>query len=189
MKKELNIKKISLTVIILNLIQIGILVGLMFDQALLGRIFHLRSPAENLAVLFWLAVAVIGINSVLGLRDAYVLFQAHSQSEMLKDSLEQLEELNHTLRGQRHDFLNHLQVVFGLIEMDEYQDAKAYIQKVYNDIQKVSRVLKTANPAVNALLQAKLLDCEKTGDQGGNADFLGFKESLHARLGILPGLG
>jgi two-component system sensor histidine kinase AgrC len=163
MKKELNIKKTSLTVIILNLLQIGILVGLMFDQALLGRIFHLKSPAQNLAVLFWVAVGVVFINSILGLRDAYVLFKAHSQSEMLKDSLEQLEELNYTLRGQRHDFLNHLQVVYGLMEMDEYQEAKEYIEKVYDDIQKVSRVLKTANPAVNALLQAKALDCEKRG--------------------------
>jgi two-component system sensor histidine kinase AgrC len=163
MKKELNIKKTSLTVIILNLLQIGILVGLMFDQALLGRIFHLKSPAQNLAVLFWVAVGVVFVNSILGLRDAYVLFQALSQSEMLKDLLEQLEELNYTLRGQRHDFLNHLQVVYGLMEMDEYQDAKAYIEKVYDDIQKVSRVLKTTHPAVNALLQAKALDCEKRG--------------------------
>jgi sensor histidine kinase regulating citrate/malate metabolism len=72
-----------------------------------------------------------------------------------------VESLNHSLRAQRHDFLNHLQVVYGLMEMEEYHDAREYIGKVYQDIQKVSRVLKTAIPAVNALLQAKLFDAEK----------------------------
>ncbi|NTV89496.1 MAG: GHKL domain-containing protein, partial [Clostridiales bacterium] len=74
-----------------------------------------------------------------------------------------LEDLNKTLRAQRHDFMNNLQVVYSLIEMDEYKDAKDYIEKVYNDIQSVNRVMKTSNPAINALLQAKVLNSEKHG--------------------------
>jgi sensor histidine kinase regulating citrate/malate metabolism len=37
------------------------------------------------------------------------------------------------------------------------------MDKVYGDIQKVGRALKTASPAVNALLAAKLADCEENG--------------------------
>lgn len=59
--------------------------------------------------------------------------------------------------------MNHLQVVYSLIEMDEHKTAAEYIEKVYNDIQKVSRVMKTSNAAINALLQAKLMTCEKHG--------------------------
>jgi sensor histidine kinase regulating citrate/malate metabolism len=82
---------------------------------------------------------------------------------MLKQTLSQLEELNITLRSQRHDFMNHLQVVYSLIELEEFMDTKDYIEKVYNDIQKVSRVMRTSNPALNALLQVKVLACEKRG--------------------------
>lgn len=82
---------------------------------------------------------------------------------MLRDSLDQVGELNKTLRAQRHDFMNHLQVVYGLMELEEYHEASEYIEKVFNDIQKVSRVLKTSNPAVNALLQAKIIFGEKRG--------------------------
>ena len=71
--------------------------------------------------------------------------------------------MNNTLRSQRHDFLNHLQVVYSLMEMDEYSEASNYIEKVYEDIKKVNRVLKTSNVAINALLQAKQLDCEERG--------------------------
>lgn len=82
---------------------------------------------------------------------------------MLWESNSQLEELNITLRSQRHDFMNHLQVVHSLIEMDEYTDAKDYIEKIYHDIQRVNRVLKTSKPAINALLQAKLIHGEGLG--------------------------
>ena len=67
------------------------------------------------------------------------------------------------MRAQRHDFKNHLQVVYGLIGMGEYKEAQAYIERVYGDIQLVSRALKTASPAVNALLAAKAADCAERG--------------------------
>jgi sensor histidine kinase regulating citrate/malate metabolism len=82
---------------------------------------------------------------------------------MLEDTLVKLEDLNTSLRAQRHDFMNHLQVVYGLMEMKEYPDAMKYIDRVYNDIQSINKFLKTSNPAVNALLQAKVLYAEKRG--------------------------
>lgn len=79
---------------------------------------------------------------------------------MQEESIKHIANLNNTLRAQRHDFLNHLQVVYSLIELDEYKDAKEYIEEVYKDIKKVSKVMRTSQPAINALLQAKMVDCE-----------------------------
>ena len=42
---------------------------------------------------------------------------------------------------------------------------RSYIEQVYGDIQKVGRALKTAVPALNALLAAKLSDCDARGIQ------------------------
>lgn len=74
----------------------------------------------------------------------------------IRESLKNLEELNLKLRAQRHEYLNEMQVVYGLLELGEYEDAAAYLKPVYTDIAKVSKALKTAKPAVNALLQAKM---------------------------------
>ena len=82
---------------------------------------------------------------------------------MLQDAYAQLEDLNGTLRAQRHDFMNHLQVVFSLLELEDYKEASDYIERVYGDIRRVSRTLKTAHPAINALLAAKVSDCEARG--------------------------
>ena len=78
-------------------------------------------------------------------------------------TLDDLNKLNNTMRAQRHDFMNHLQVVHSLIELGEHTEANAYIDKVYDQIEKVSSSLKTSIPAVNAILEAKRQAAEKNG--------------------------
>ena len=129
--------------------------------ALFGREFDLSGMAERLLICAVAFVVVWG--ALLDIRDACNARKIANLSEMLEDAYTQLEDLNGTLRAQRHDFKNHLQVVFGLIEMGEYKEAQDYIERVYGDVQLVSRALKTASPAVNALLAAKAADCEERG--------------------------
>lgn len=87
----------------------------------------------------------------------------HRKAQLLKESLKNLESLNTKLRAQRHDYLNHFQVIYGLMELGEYEEAKKYLKPVFQDIMKVSKALKTAQPAVNALLQVKMEAAEKRG--------------------------
>ena len=70
--------------------------------------------------------------------------------------MKNLENLNLKLRAQRHDYMNHLQVIYGLLELGEYEDAREYMEPVFKDITRVTRAMKTSQPAVNALLQAKI---------------------------------
>lgn len=78
----------------------------------------------------------------------------------LRESYENLEKLNSNLRVQRHDYLNHLQVVYGLMELEEYEELKNYLQPVYKDMLKTGKALRTSKPAINALLKAKMDEAE-----------------------------
>ena len=78
----------------------------------------------------------------------------------LQESLKNLEQLNFELRAARHDYLNHLQVVYGLLELEEYEDLKKYLEPVYKGIMKTGKALKTSKPALNALLKAKMQEAE-----------------------------
>jgi two-component system sensor histidine kinase AgrC len=162
MKKKLNINKTILSISILNFIHLSLLIGVLAYTAFSNK-FNKPAPTFNITYLFFylMVFTILFINSYITIKNAIELTDSVSQHEAFKSSLSQLESLNKTLRAQRHDFMNHLQVVYSLIEMKEYKDAEEYIEQVYNDIQKVSRVLKTTNAAINALLQAKILDCEK----------------------------
>jgi sensor histidine kinase regulating citrate/malate metabolism len=102
----------------------------------------------------------IGVNSIItGIIFYNLLFKKGNNN--LIDTLNYLEALNKTLRTQRHDYLNHIQVIYSLMELEEYDEARRYIEPVYKDIIRVSKALKTSKPAVNALLQAKLQVAEK----------------------------
>ena len=81
--------------------------------------------------------------------------------DALMESYRNLEELNSTLRAQRHDYLNHLQVVYGMMELNEYEELHNYLEPVYKDMLKTGKALRTSKPAINALLKAKMGEAER----------------------------
>lgn len=158
MRERLNLKKVTATAVVINTMQILAVI------ALCVYIFCGHGGYTNLEIVGLFAVAVVVISgAVVDIRDAFAARHAGEESDMLEEALDQLEQLNLTLRKQRHDFMNHLQVVFGLIELDQKDEAREYVERIYGDIQKVGRSMKTALPAVNALLAAKMADCEQRG--------------------------
>jgi two-component system sensor histidine kinase AgrC len=155
-----ELKKVGIIILTINILQIGLLIFLL--------IYSFITPASvveffgvNSQIFLILLTIFSLINGFISIKDLSYFVKTHTHYSTLQETINSLENLNNSLRAQRHDFLNHLQVVYGLMQMEEYKDAKEYIDKVYDEIQKVSRVLRTANPTVNALLQAKLMQAEK----------------------------
>ena len=100
-------------------------------------------------------------------RCSIVLYVAYRQLRKhnveLQKNYKNLEKLNSELRSQRHDYLNHLQVVYGLMELEEYEELRNYFEPVYKAIQKTGKALKTSRPAINALLKAKMDEAQRRG--------------------------
>lgn len=163
MQKKLNVNKTIITVIVLNIIQIVTILGVVLYNYFNENLINFQEKFNNGELIIYVLIIVGVINSFFVVKDINSSNEHNVEYSMLKDTLGQLEDLNKTLRGQRHDFMNHLQVVYSLMEMEEYFEATGYIEKVYKDIQRINRVLKTSSPAVNALLQAKIHYGEKRG--------------------------
>ena len=72
------------------------------------------------------------------------------------ETVNNLEQLNARMRSQRHDYINQMQVIYGLLELEEYDEALDYLKPIFTDMMKVGKALKTKIPAVNALLMAKM---------------------------------
>lgn len=161
LKKNLILNKAILAVIILNVAQIGIIIGIIVFEFFKDTTIFVSFNSETIS--FVVIILISFLNSFINIKDIHQLGVITSRNGMLQQTLYELEELNRTLRAQRHDFMNHLQVVYGLIELEEFNDTREYIEKIYKDIQSVNRVMRTSSPALNALLQAKVLACEKRG--------------------------
>lgn len=159
-QKNLEVKKATILAIVVNCLQIlmvGVIVLYMYLTP--GDITDLPLARALVAV----AAVVVIWGGMIDIRDALNSRRLLQQLDDMDQTIEAQEDLNITLRAQRHDFLNHLQVVYSLIEMKEYKEANDYIERVYGSIASVGKVLRTANPAINALLQVKLGVCEKAG--------------------------
>ena len=110
------------------------------------------------SLIFCLIVVIILVLCIFTILYSYDKLRKHYQD--LQESYHNLEKLNTELRAQRHDYLNHLQVVYGLLELKEYEELYSYLLPVYKNIQKTGKALKTSKPAINALLKAKMDEAE-----------------------------
>ena len=161
-------KKITVSLIIINGIQllIGISIWIYIGIA--------RLTGVNLTL--YLAVSLMLLCNVATIVGLYLAMRYTNHD--LEDSIHNLERLNAKLRAQRHDYLNHFQVIYGLMELEEYGEAKKYLAPVFKDIMKVSKALRTSQPAVNALLQVKMEAAER--------ERIDFYPEIRSELSALP---
>ena len=158
--KPVSVRKATNYAIVINGLQIAIILVMLLAIIVVPEI---STSYRLLLTLTIVASLVIVWGAVVDIREALHTRKLLTQLDDMDSTIDAMSQFNNTLRAQRHDFLNHLQVVYSLIEMEEYQEANDYIEQVYGRITSVSRVVKTANPAVNALLMVKTAACEKAG--------------------------
>lgn len=133
----------------------------------------------NIYLYFCLAVVII---LMLCLVWMFLLYEKmRRRYDSLAESCEQIQKLNSELRAQRHDYLNHMQVVYGMAELEEYEELHAYLEPIYRDMMKVGKAIRTLVPAVNALLMAKMGEAEAE-----RIDFYVEVKSDLKNLGIEP---
>lgn len=135
---------------------VAVTVGILYALSTLEEISW-EIQIAMVATVVIVTIALVVCFSILRIRAEALLLQR--EFDALREAYDKTSELNNTLREQRHDFLNHIQIIHGLIEMDDHKEASDYMEDVYSEIQSVSNIMKTKSPAVNALLQVKENSC------------------------------
>ncbi len=174
--RQVNIRKAALYSVIINGLQIAAVLALAVYILADGVNTALQGPLGDMVVL--LLAVVVSWGAVVDILEARRAGKLSFKLRGLDETVNQMSDLNVAMRVQRHDFLNHLQVVYSLIEMGEYEEANRYIEQVYGDIQSVSQALKTASAPVNALLRAKMAEAKQRG--------ISVELSVHAAWENLP---
>lgn len=154
---KLNVRKAAHWVVIASYLQIAAAV-------LLAILYFMGQNISTSIMMFMLLFVVIAGNALLMRNARIILVTRESLKEQWLNMTEMLDneaQLNNKLRAQRHDFLNHMQVITSLVQLEEYSEAQKYLKKIIGDIKQVGLLLRTSNPAVNALLAAKSVDAQK----------------------------
>ncbi len=123
-------------------------------------VIRLRTSIRNATVR---AAGLFFAVTVMAMLVAF-LFRAYISKNIKKEFLEFTEDFEGTkflvdsMRANNHDFTNKLHVILGLIQMEEYEKAKSYIENI-SIIQKetISRIMSAIeNPSFAALLVGKI---------------------------------
>ncbi|MBQ4265825.1 MAG: Spo0B domain-containing protein [Clostridia bacterium] len=157
---HVKVRKAAMISIAFNVLEIvaGLVMIVLVNRMLAGGV---EAGIARLTTL--LCVTIVGWGAVSDISSALTSLNLVHKTKELEEAYGQLEDLNREMRAQRHDFMNHLQVVYSLIEMNEPGEAMAYMDRIYGDMQRVSLMLRTGCPAVNALIQAKLVEARERG--------------------------
>ncbi len=78
------------------------------------------------------------------------------QQELLKTHYQEVENMYRQIRGWRHDYCNHIQMMKALAAKDDLDGIRAYLDELDMDLSTVDTVVKTGNPMADAILNSKI---------------------------------
>lgn len=97
------------------------------------------------------------------MRKRTILKLTEYQAEQSAKQLDEVRSIYRELRGYKHDFHNHLQVLRSQLENGEIGRAIAYIDELDAALLSVDTLMKTGNAALDAILSGKLSQAKAKG--------------------------
>lgn len=84
----------------------------------------------------------------------FIIIYLILKSENQKNEIQRVKEFNLELRKQRHDFLNHLEIIYGLIDFGEIEKAQKYLELIEASVKVNSYLDKINNYHVGIILSS-----------------------------------
>lgn len=78
------------------------------------------------------------------------------QREILSHQYEEIKSIYMDMRGWRHDYHNHLQVMKAQLALGNFEEMSQYLDELEQDLDRVDTYVKSGNMMVDAILNSKL---------------------------------
>jgi two-component system sensor histidine kinase AgrC len=78
------------------------------------------------------------------------------QNDLIMKHYTEAENIYREMRGWRHDYHNHIQVMKAHLALGKYEDMEQYLNDLDKDLTNIDTVLKTGNIMLDAILNTKL---------------------------------
>ena len=145
----------NLFTIFVILLSAVVLVTLGFYFQRLAESGHVVSSELAVVIINVLIFSMVPVLLVMSRK----LFLLERQEKLVKVQelyIGHLQELVRVTRAQRHDFINHLQVVYALLKTGKTEKAQRYIENLYHDVRISGEILRVSIPELAALLLVKM---------------------------------
>lgn len=81
---------------------------------------------------------------------------ASYQHDLIARHCDEVENIYKQMRGWRHDYHNHMQVLKAYLALDQTAEMDDYLGKLDADLESVDTILKTGNVMIDAILNSKI---------------------------------
>ena len=108
-------------------------------------------------------VMVVTIITVITVSKLSLLARKQQELEIKELENRHIKQMNEALRGQRHDFNNHLQVIYMLAQANRLPQVLAYLKDLTEEAAGINNILGMQCPTVGALISSKLSLAKKYG--------------------------
>ncbi|SKC83222.1 sensor histidine kinase [Maledivibacter halophilus] len=159
MKKMMINRKTYILIIILILLQ-SLSIALITNQSILSVMNYDRKILYGYPNTLGLFINILGISVVIWV---FYIVKLVEKEQDANRKLNHSTEVIEALRGQKHDFHNHLNVITGLIQLGKPSKAVNYIQKVSGETTKMFSISNIGNTEVAAILYRKCAIAESKG--------------------------
>ncbi|SHK58996.1 sensor histidine kinase [Paramaledivibacter caminithermalis] len=75
--------------------------------------------------------------------------------------MKNMDDMFKNIRAQRHDFNHHIGCIYGLINMEEFEKIKEYIEKLTKETAEYNEIINVGNPILASLLNTKITKAKK----------------------------
>jgi len=147
--------------------KISFMIAIVMAQAFLAGLLQMASVFEQYSVfpvafnsellknMIGIALITIPIVSIFLLKRLFDLSQKEAIAATQEAFIDNINNLFVIVRGQRHDFINHVQVIYSMLKSGQREEAIKYMDNLLDEIQEINEVIKTKDPALSALLNTK----------------------------------
>lgn len=83
------------------------------------------------------------------------------QNQLIENHISEIDDLYHKIRGWRHDYHNHIQIMIAYLELGKTKEMMKYLRDLDKDLSTIDQVIKTGNIMVDSILNTKISIAEK----------------------------
>ena len=112
-------------------------------------------PRHYIIVVIVICSLAVGVGSIIIVRELTKIGEKERRNEKNAVYLEESRQLIDVLRAHRHDFLNHIQVIYGLAQMNKLDRMAVYINELADNMRAEADVSRLAVSELAAFLIKK----------------------------------
>jgi hypothetical protein len=133
----------------------------MYVLCLVSDYEQIESSLENEFKTLVTTILILSIASIVLLLIIIRIVGKNRDKAVQQTSQTYTEEVNQmflNIRGQRHDFLNHVNVIHSFVELGKFDELKNYIEALTGEISTLNDLIKIGQPEIAAIIQAKMVE-------------------------------